>query len=227
MPRSCALFLFALLFSAFVVAQEDPPRSKIETQGEATIDTIPTYVEFALLKKCEGATLAEAVGKALELEPALRKELEARQLTAQSLTFTSPSIPSIQQKEARVAAKVRFNATGFSTGAEGPGEFAALCDTMVEIAGALGCVADGPALGSEDKSAVGEAAISKAIENAYPQARAAAQIMNAQIASVEKIQVLDVLWNQTAAPAELASDIRRLTCMAKVRVTYLLAPGMP
>lgn len=228
MLRTLALYCAALLCMALflvstVSAQEAAPLSAIECDGAATVDTAPTYVEFWLHARSVGATFAEAATKTLTFEQSLRKELETRQLTFMDLSMSNLAIPNSLAREANISARLRFNAVPLSTGETGPQKFAELCDKVVDISNALGCAFSGPVLGTEDTTAVEEAAIARAIEKAYPSAKAAAQIMRGQIVAVDRVSVVDLTWNKAPDSQAVQPDIRRLTCTARVRVSYAFA----
>ena len=108
------------------------PVSTIQTEGVASVDTLPTYVEFHLRRTGEGETVGDAVETARELEASLNREVEAMQLDPGRMTFSGVAVVSIRPPKARISATLRFNATPFSTSAEGPRDFAVLCDRMAE-----------------------------------------------------------------------------------------------
>ena len=218
--------LVALVAAPATVGQE-APLSLIESEGVATVDALPGYVDFWLHRRAEGETLAQATDAALEFQEQVREQLQTRHLKHMDLTFSDVAIPALDPKVAHVSARVRFNATSFSTAEEGPQQFAALCDTIIDLAAALKCAAEGPTLGATDADAVKEAAIARAIEKAYPAGKAAAQIMNGQVVAVDRVVILGTQWNAAPDTRATQPDIRRITCTAKVKVIYAFAATQP
>ena len=195
----------------------------IEAEGKATIDVAPTYVEFELQMKGEGATLLEATDKAAALEPALRQQLQTLELTPTELVFSGMSMPSLEKKEAHLTCRLRLNLRDLLGTADAPRQFASLCDKVAALATAIKATVVGPTLGIDDAQTVEDAAVARAIEKAYPRGRAAAQIMNGQIVAVETVNIQYVTWNTKSGPNESQPDLRRLVCTASVRVTYTFA----
>jgi len=223
MLRNCFLVVILLLTGYAAVAQ-DLQVSVIESEGIATVDTVPTYVEFWLHAAPQGATHVEAVNAALGFEGTLRSELDNAGVKPADLIFESVAVPDILVKEARVSARLRFSAAVFNSPETGIRDFAALCDKVDAIAKKLECQPEGPSLGVENTESIEEAAIGRATEKAYPQAKAAAQVMNGQISAVDRVSVESVLWNSAPDANAGLPSIRRITCTARVRVTYALTP---
>jgi len=213
----------AMVASAGVFSQEGPV-STIATEGVAVVDTVPTYVEFWLHARRPGNTIAEATEAALQFESAVRKALQDAELTTTELSFTGIAIPDIKLKQAHVSARLRFGASTYSSAEEGPRLFAALCDKLTNLAAGLACTIEGPALSVDDKESIEDAAIASATEKAYAPAKAAAQVMNAQIIAVDQVSVESLTWNNAPGVSATQPDLRKLTCMAKVKVTYAFSP---
>lgn len=215
--------LCTLAFSA--PAQDAVP--VILSPGEATVDTIPTYADFWLHKKASGETNLEAVEKASELEANINKELEARSLSPKDAVLSGMALGEAAGREASVSVRLRFNATPYSTATEGPKDFAKLCDTLNELAAALGCELQGPQLGTSEEQSVSDAAVARAVEKAYAGARAAAEVMDSQIYAVNSVELVGVAWNAAPGVASAQPDIRRLTCTATVKVGYAFTAAQP
>lgn len=125
----------------------------------------------------------------------------------------------------RVTARVRFDTAAFHEGAEGYVEFGSLCDKMRGLSQTVGCTFSGPRLGVYDPRQTERVAISKAIEEAYPSAEAAAHIMPAHIVSVQRVNVEEVSWDKSEDWRGAGPGLRRSVCTARVRVTYVFATG--
>lgn len=220
-----AITVFCAL--AFGVCAQEGAVPVILSRGEATVDTIPTYADFWLHKKASGETNLEAVEKASDLETRINKELETRSLSPKEAVLSGMAFGEAASREASVSVRLRFNATPFSTATEGPKDFAKLCDTLNELATALGCDLQGPKLGTTDEQSVSDAAVARAVEKAYAGARAAAEIMEAQIFAVNSVEVVGLVWNAAPDAASVQPDIRRLTCTATVKVGYAFTAAQP
>jgi len=132
-------------------------------------------------------------------------------------------VPDMEAAEASVSAKLRFNAVRFTDAKEGPALFAELCDQVRALAESLAIprgFREGPFLGLADTEPVERAAVALAVENAYPVAEAAADVMGAQIDSVLSVKVLDVTWNKDETWRAPLPDLKFTTCTARVHVTY-------
>lgn len=217
-----------LAFALFIVAGASAQEVfyTIESEGMAMVEATPTNAEFVISAAFTGGTVTEAMQNAQNFESQLRGQFKTRNLEPTTMNFGSPAIESMQNKQIRIVARVRFPASAFTAPDEGgPMQFAALCDNVAASATALQAQADGPFLGVEDPSAVEQTAIQRAMEKAYPSAKAAADIMNGQIVAVGKVNVQGVIWNDTAGTPAALPDTRRISCTARVRVTYLYSSG--
>lgn len=205
---------------------QHPPVSTIENIGTATVDVPPDYVEFWLHKNTAEPTFVESIRAVLGFGPKLRKELANRELGGYDLTLSAPAITDLANPGARVSARVEFPMSRFSNRETGPALFATLCDNMVLVAEALESQVEGPLLAVRDRQAVEQAAAALATENALPLAQAVAELMNAQITAVDHVAIEQCTWNADPDTKATLPDMRRITCTARVRVTYAFsAPG--
>jgi len=217
-------FLVVLLLTGYGAVAQELPVSVIDSTGIATVDTVPTYVEFWFHAAPQGASHLEAMTAALDFEGALRRALDDAGMKPADLVFESAAIPDIMIKEARASARLRLSAAVFSSPESGMRDFAAFCDTIDTIARKLECQPEGPFLGVENTESIEEAAIGRATEKAYPAARAVAQILNGQIVAVDRVSIESVLWNNAPDTNASLPSIRRIACTARVQVTYTLTP---
>jgi hypothetical protein len=220
-----AVMLYMTLLAVDVPPAYVPPFNPevytIETEGVATVDIPPGYVEFWIHLHSRGADMTEAVDKALAFEPQLRRLLMDKDLVPSDLMFTGMAVPDLLAKEAHISARVRFKAS--FAGEEGPKTFAALCDSIMAIAATCDAEPKGPTLGIEEAGSVEDTAIKRAIEKAYSPAEASAKIMNAQIISVSKVNVVKIAWNDSPDIPSTQPELTRMNCTARVRVTYMFS----
>lgn len=231
-------FVFLIAFSA--TSQDQTVTPTIENTASATVAATPDYVEFWLHREGAGATYVAATEAALRLEPTLRQALEERKLSPIEIHFSGLAIPeSIMEPKGSAAslsraprqaayqsARLQFPGGAFTTGEDGPKQLAALCDTMQDLAKELKCSLEGPILGVKDTEALRQSAIARALENAYPAAEGAARLMRTNIMAVEKVQIEDIEWNADPDSRSRQPDLHRVTCTARVRVTYSI-PAAP
>lgn len=210
----------------FSVAQEAKV-STIETEGVAEVETIASQVEFRMNAEFKAATVLEAANKALEFEPALRESLQTAELSPAEMVFSTPVPDDLCEAAAepdtrivRAFARLRFHAAPFVTGAEGPRDFARLCDKLAAIAKNLQSRIEGPTLLPEDPETAEQSAIVRAIELAYPPAKAIAGVMKGQVTAVDSVIVQSVEWNTHPSEGTPRAELRKLICKVKVRVIY-------
>jgi uncharacterized protein YggE len=219
----CVLIVSAFSFAA--LAQEAETMSTIETEGVATVDAVPEFVEFSLHASCCGANMVEATNAAKQFEPNVRKALQAAELSPAETSFTAMSILNLADKCVRISARLRFRANTFTSAEEGPLLFAGLCDKIIALASGVKAEIDGPAFFVEDKESVENAAIARATEKAYVPAKAAALVMNGQIIAVDRVEVASIVWNKAPDVNAAQPDLQKLTCTAVVRISYAFSPA--
>lgn len=232
--RTHAVVLSILMGAALTSGAETPaivmqpaPMSTIESTGVATVEAAPDYVVFWFHRDASGTTFVEAIRTALELGPALRKELTNRQVGGYELNLSGPAIVDLGKTNARVSAWLRFSMNTFSNHETGPALFGALCDQMAQLGQSLACAVEGPSLIVDNPSAVEQSATTLAVENALPLAQAAATLMNAQIVAVDRLAIEPCSWNTDPETKATLPDMRRLTCTSHVRVTYSFVTPQP
>ena len=221
----CLFVLVLLMVLSLAAFAQEGPVSTIETEGVATVDAVPAYVEFTLHARCGGETLAAAADAAIQFEPNVRKAIQAAELVPTEVAFTGVAVPNVTAKEAHVSGRLRFRANTYTSAAEGPRLFASLCDKMATLAGGLSSIIEGPVLIVEDKEAIEAAAIARATEKAYAPAKAAAQVMSGQIIAVDKVAVTSLVWNKVPGVNATQPDLQKLTCTATVKVSYAFSPA--
>ncbi len=221
----CLLGLVSLMVLSLAAFCQEGPVSTIETEGVATVDAVPGYVEFSLHAHCSAATLTEATEAALKFEPNVRKALQAAELTPTELAFTGVAVPDMSLKVAHISARLRYRASTYTSAEEGPRLFALLCDKVLNLAVGLSYEVEGPVLIVEDKEAIEDAAIARATEKAYTPAKAAAQVMSGQIIAVDKVVVQSLVWNKAPGVYATQPDLQKLTCTATVKVSYAFSPA--
>ena len=101
---------------------------------------------------------------------------------------------------------------------------------LLAVSGNLGVIPAGAAAGSANSKCtkkpfvgtVERTAVMRAMENALPNAEAAAQIMSTRIATIFDVRVVEIAWNQDPEYGADQPDTERASCSAKVEVVYVL-----
>ncbi|MCP4644921.1 MAG: hypothetical protein GY851_31055 [bacterium] len=226
------LVLVAILSAADGRAQEamqpapqqvlvpEPAPATIDSPGHATMESPADHVEFLFDLRAKGPTAAEAMRGVVGFKQTLTSEIDARQLSPMLLEVFGPTVPDVAKPEVHAAARVRFSAAPFRESDTGPVAFASLCDALRTIAGRLNCVLTGPVMGVNEKGAVEQMAVAKAIENAYTPAEGAAAIMRSQVISVERVTIDGISWTAPLEPGLPSPGPSKALCTADVTVTY-------
>ncbi|HOE65196.1 MAG TPA: SIMPL domain-containing protein [Candidatus Hydrogenedentes bacterium] len=216
----------ALTFVSGALAQQQrvqPEPITIETIGEGTVEAAPDYAEFWFHSMRTGGSVAEVLKASASFETSLREEFEKRGLTPSELVVFEPAVADAALVVVARNARVRFSCKDFTGVSDGLTKFASVCDQLRATAEKLSCGFEGPVLGLDDPKPLLQSAVAKAIEKAYPPAESAAAIMGAVISQVEKVVMQDATWNRPSGSKEHLPSLRRMTCAATVRVTYLIA----
>ncbi len=199
----------------------------IDCTGKASVEVTPDYVEFWIDARPAGSSFAEAMKTAIDVEPAVRKELDDRTLAPIDIKVFGPTIPDVKEVSAHVAIQLRFSTAPFTQSGDGPLTFAALCDGLRAVAEKLGGTLRGPVTGVTNRKPLEQAALGKAVEAAYPHGEGIADILLSQIVSVEQVRVAQVAWDKPTEAKTPKQDLRRSVCTVSVRVTYAVTPIQP
>lgn len=245
----------ALLLSATVGAQE-PVTTYVETDGEATILTAPTHVEFLVTfdaalasaaapaeSKVDPAAPADPAGATAaapaaetansltagvdEAIRAFRKGLNDMDLHPVEFEITPPTIRPGLASLVTATARMRFSLAGFSNPDTGPGQFADLYDKLVLLSNASRGSLSAPSFEVDDKESIVRSAVTQATTNAYPTGDAIALALSGRIDSVEAVKVSEVIWNRKVNDVAIEPNLRQVSCTAKVHVTYAVHPPQP
>ncbi len=199
--------------------------TRVESEGTATVDAVPDYVEFWLHLKAPGATVADAVQATTGLDAALKTALDEREVIPFSIMISGPAVTGLEPPEAKSSAQLIFEAEKFMNIEVGAKEFAALCDKLNSAAKSLKCAIEGPVFTVDEPDQIEQAAVARAVENAHPAADGAAQVMGGYLALVESVQVLGISWDAPEKSHTPYPEIRRAICTANVHVVYGFAPA--
>jgi len=213
----------ALALMALAWSEEGPP-PVVENIGEGTAYAPPAFAEFwAKLEKSD-TDLEAAIREAGRLESAWRNKLTEAELRPSEFEAVGPAVINLWERKVGASIRVRFSMAGFSQPESGPRQFAQLCAAIVKIGELLGCYVTGPALKPADPNAMTSSAVTLATENAYLPAAAAASALKSGIYGVDKVEVLEVVWNQPQDPMDIMPNLGQVSCTARVKVTYALSP---
>lgn len=199
---------------------QSAPRNTISSEGTATVDAAPNFAGFWLHKTVTGASMAEATRTATGWRGVLSERFKSWEGPPKSIEVSDVSIADATQPIVKLSAYIKFDASRFAAPDEGPQVFARLCDDLLAVAKEQGAQLEGPVLGLDAPETLEQAAVARAMEQALPPAAGAAAIMRTQIASVESVEILSIAWNRDFRSKAPQPQVRRVTCTARVKVTY-------
>jgi len=216
--------VFTMLILASNASAQDATPPTITSIGEASEDTVPTHVEFKFSAAFEESTFAAGAEKANAFPEMLTELLKSQKLDESLLTFRSPHIDSVNKNVVTLRGIIRFALPGATDSEEQVLKFAALCDSVAELAKAARSTFLGPKLIVENSDLLEQETLKRATENALYKADAIAQILNTRIYEVKSVKILEIQWHSDTKKLESAPGLDRLTCTAKVLLTYLHQP---
>lgn len=229
MPLRTAITLTLCLLATTVAHTQDGPYGDIVVEnyqeptvysvGTATDAAVPDYVEFWLHCDSVGDTVKEAVAQARAFAEALPESVTERGLTPLELRVSRVAVPDANRARALVTGRIRLALGGVDAEARAD-SFATSCEALRTLAAEHGASLEGPELGVTNPGPFERSAIGRAVENAYPHAEAATEVLGARIVAVQAVEVLDVRWNHDPEAKGAQPDIGRVTCTARVRLTY-------
>ncbi len=199
--------------------------SYVETEGKATVEAIPNYVEFWFHIMRGGATLEEAASHVADFETRLRAVIDENKLTPTEVEVSPLAITDIRVSEVQQTARLRFSATNFTDPDKGAARFAAFCDVLSKIAAAETWIVEGPVMGVNNRDEFEQLAVSNATKNAFPTAEGIAQVLRGSLTSVESVSVVSLEWNRDPEQRFPLPNVRTVSCSAHVQVTYFFEPG--
>ncbi len=208
-----------LLVSAGAFAVSQPV---VVNTAEGVALTNPGSVEFTFVRHISDGSLATAMERIQTFIEAAPTAIRGADLQPTEITTAPPIITAFMQRQVRATVTVRFSMAVFNTAKTGPAQFAALCDKVTALASTMNATLSDPVFYAADPDSVIERAVARATENAYPAAEAVASVVRSNIYAVDKVEVLEVTWEQQ--PEGQTTDVPQIGCRAKVQVTYALAP---
>lgn len=220
-PHWIAFMMLSLSWTVF--AQNTPP-STITSTGEASQHAAPTHVEFQFSASFEETTLVSSTEKANAFPAQFRETVKTRKLDESQLTFRLPSVNSVNSNVVTVHGTMRFSLPGATDPDDLVLEYAALCDAVAALGKAAHAIVHGPKLIVEDSDLFEQQTLKRATENALYKADAVAQILNTRIYEVRSVEIQELRWHLDKKDPKTAPGLDRLTCTAKVSLTYLHQP---
>lgn len=214
--------VFLLLLSVLLSAAAASEQPTITNTGEAVVPVPPGHVEFNMFRVFQSTSLQAASEICEAFLDAAPGNIRGAELQPTEIRVSAPIITSLEYGTVMAVISVRFSMAVFNTPKTGPVQFAILCDKMKALATAMECTLEPFRLLPADEEAVIALAVTRATENAYVAAEAAAFAVKSNIYAVDQVEILDISWEQQ--PQSPPSDIPQVACRARVRVTYALAP---
>jgi hypothetical protein len=199
--------------------------SVVQSEGRATVEAIPNYVEFWYHVIRDGATVEEAAGKVAELETRLRTIVRERELSPTEIQMSSLAVPDVRYSEVQRTIRMRFNAISFTDPEKGAARFATFCDVLLDIERTESWILEGPVFGVNNRVEFEQLAVANATKEAFPAAEGIAQALRGNLTSVDSVVILALEWNRVPDAYFPLPNIRTVACSAHVQVTYLFEPG--
>ncbi len=213
----------AVMWTSLGAAGQDFYAS-IHNVGEAKVEARPDHVDFWLTREFTADTMQEAMAEASGFEQTVVETLNANDVSPNETLVgekrpVDAALPLIQR-----FVRLRFHHYVFLDPEEGMERFAQACDGVRRVAGDLDSSLEGPYYDVADRASVEQTAVNRAMEEAYPLANSAAQLMQGRIRAVDHVEILDISWERPMRSEEEALR-ERMVCVARVRVTYAFADG--
>lgn len=214
-PLIPSLLFITLVMPSFQSHALETP--VIVNQGEASKLTAPTLVEFLFLREFGGETLGEAVAACESYRHAALAQIRDEEVQPHDIRLSPVMIRSSFLVASVI--KVQYPMAVYNSPA-GAGLLANLCDTMSTLATTLNASLEGPVFTTAQAEAVEAEVVARATENAYPNAEAISEALKSTIFAIEKVEILEVTWDQH--PKEQYGETGQIACTARVEVTYML-----
>ena len=216
---AAACLAACLITAASAYGAEQPV---VLNTGTATMHAVPAIVEFTLLKDFKESDLKTSAEKCAAFMAQAQESLRGGDVQPLDVQAIPSTVTSTEQKTVRGGVLARFTMSPFNAAGTGPAGFATLCDKITAMTTALGATLKGPRFLPADNDAAATQAVTKATENAYAAAESLAFALKSAIYSVQEAEIIELSWSDT--PTETPGEVPQLSCTAKVRVTYQLAP---
>lgn len=212
------LVVAAVMWTAFGAGGQEFYAS-IHNTGEATVEARPNHVDFWLTREFTADTMQEAMAEADGFEQRVAETLNEHGVSAHETLVgekrpVDAALPLVQR-----FVRIRFQHHAFRNPEDGMEQFAAVCDGVRRVAEELDSTLEGPYYELADKASVEQTAVSRAMEEAYPLAHSAAQLMQGGIRAVDHVEIQEISWERPMRATEEALQ-ERMICVARVRVTY-------
>ncbi len=217
LAAACLAACFIVAVPAYGVEQP-----VVVNTGTASMHAAPATVEFTLVKDFKESDLKASAEKCAAFVSQTQESLRAGDVQPLDVQAIPGAVVSTEPKTVHGGVVARFTMSPFNTANTGPVGFATLCDKISAMAAALGATLKGPKFQPADNDSAATQAVTKATENAYAAAESLAFALKSAIYSVQEAEILELAWSETLS--ETAGEVPQLSCTAKVRITYQLAP---
>jgi len=217
------LVVAAVMWVSFGAAGQEFYAS-IHNVGEAKVEARPDHVDFWLTREFTADTMQEAMAEASGFEQTVVATLNQNGVSPRETLVgekrpIDAALPLVQR-----FVRIRFQHHAFRNPEDGMEQFAEVCDGLRQVAEDLDASLEGPYYDVADRDSVEQTAVNRAMEEAYPLANSAAQLMQGRIRAVDHVEILEISWERPVRSAEEALQ-ERMICVARVRVTYAFDDG--
>ena len=217
------LVVAAVMWVSFGAAGQEFYAS-IHNVGETKVEARPDHVDFWLTREFTADTMQEAMAEASGFEQTVVATLNQNGVSPRETLVgekrpIDAALPLVQR-----FVRIRFQHHAFRNPEDGMEQFAEVCDGLRQVAEDLDASLEGPYYDVADRDSVEQTAVNRAMEEAYPLANSAAQLMQGRIRAVDHVEILEISWERPVRSAEEALQ-ERMICVARVRVTYAFDDG--
>jgi uncharacterized protein YggE len=213
-----------LLIITFPVFAHDNLLPTITSIGEASESAIPTLVEFYITGTFSDTTTSNAIDKANSFPNDFRKLLKDQDLDGSQLSFRLPRIEIAAIRSITVKGILRLNIPSATESQEQVSKYVALCDQINILTKSIGATLKEPRLLVPNPEIIEQETLKHATENALYKADAIAQILGSKIYEVNSVNILELKWHTDSTNVKTTPGLDKLTCSAKVSLTYLHQP---
>lgn len=220
-----ALTLGAMaLVAPWAAAQAQESASRIDTEGEATVDATPQEARFVVAKSFSGSTLDAAAQRAIAFGASVEQALRDLELTPLRRNPVALSLETRTPIAAEADVTLWFAVPNPGDGQERVRAITDLVEGLRKLSVSLGCTVRLAGYELDDPERVEQEAVARATENAIYHADAIGNLVNARVTGVERVSVLEVTWSgRELQERDTLRVPPAMQCRARVRVYYTYA----
>ncbi len=198
--------------------------SRIDSEGEATIEAAPARARFVVTKNFPASTLDAAADRALAFGPSVEQALRDLDLAPIRRSTVAMALEPQPPVAAEAEVTLWFAVADSGRSGERIRAFTETVERLRKLSVSLGCAVRLAGYEVDNPESVEQEAVARATENAIYHADAIGELVGARVTGVERVSVLEVAWSgRERADTESLRAPPQLRCFARVRVFYTYA----